>query len=185
MTSSPSLRLKVGERIWYDGQAWTVREVGSQAADLVDSVGTQRRAALTDLVGAATNIVEESTPPTLGDDLSAIHLSQLTTAQRRQVEREYELLLPLMQKPVTPEELEAAASAQGMSTRTLRRRLDRATEFQPPRHSPPGAFPKARSIRAMPAWTPRARGRACSSSGCPRASRRRTASTSTFALRQD
>ncbi len=131
MTSSPSLRLKVGERIWYDGQAWTVREVGSQAADLVDSVGTQRRAALTDLVGAATNIVEESTPPTLGDDLSAIHLSQLTTAQRRQMEREYELLLPLMQKPVTPEELEAAASAQGMSTRTLRRRLDRATELGP------------------------------------------------------
>lgn len=131
MTSSPSLRLKVGERIWYDGQAWTVREVGSQAADLVDSVVTQRRAALTDLVGTATNIIEESTPPTLGDDLSAIHLSQLTTAQRRQVEKEYELLLPLMQKPVTPQELEAAATAQGISTRTLRRRLDRATELGP------------------------------------------------------
>lgn len=126
-----SLRLKVGERIWFDGQAWSVREIGSQSADLVDSLGTQRRAAVTDLIGNATNIIEESTLPTLGDDLAAVLLSQLTTAQRRQVEKEYELLVPLLQEPVTPVELEAAAAAQGVSTRTLRRRLERATELGP------------------------------------------------------
>ncbi len=40
-------------------------------------------------------------------------------------------LLPLMQKPVTPEELEIAATARGISPRTLRRRLDRAAELGP------------------------------------------------------
>lgn len=125
MTSSV-LELKVGARIWFDGGAWTVCEVFGAEVRLLDSGERYRLAAIDELLGSARDLNAASSHDEYVDGcLAAVALSALTTKQRTQLERRLAVLSPLLEAGAADAaSIGSASEALGVSTRTVRRRLE-------------------------------------------------------------
>lgn len=130
--SSNVLELRVGARVWFDGGAWTVCEVLGAEVRLRDSGNGYRLTAIDELLGRASELDTDldEVGPHVG--MTSVALSRLTAKQRSMVERRLAVLAPLLEaNPVDSDALSAAAASLGISTRTVRRRLDDLRNFGP------------------------------------------------------
>lgn len=119
------LELKVGARVWFDGGAWTVCEVLGAEVRLRDSHDRYRLTAIDELLGRARDLDAVADTDATSPGMSNVALSALTAKQRGLVDRRLAVLAPLLQaSSVDSEALGSAAAALGVSTRTVRRRLE-------------------------------------------------------------
>lgn len=119
------LELKVGARVWFDGGAWTVCEVLGAEVRLRDSEDRYRLTAIDELLGRARGLDADAEPGASSLGMTNVALSALTAKQRSLVERRLAVLAPLLQaSSVDSEALGSAAASLGVSTRTVRRRLE-------------------------------------------------------------
>lgn len=119
------LELKVGARVWFDGGAWTVCEVPGAEVRLRDSHDRYRLTAIDELLGRARDLDAVADTDATSPGMSNVALSALTAKQRGLVDRRLAVLAPLLQaSSVDSEALGSAAAALGVSTRTVRRRLE-------------------------------------------------------------
>jgi len=119
------LELKVGARVWFDGGAWTVCEVLGAEVRLRDSHDRYRLTAIDELLGRARDLDVVPDTDATSPGMSNVALSALTAKQRGLVDRRLAVLAPLLQaSSVDSEALGSAAAALGVSTRTVRRRLE-------------------------------------------------------------
>lgn len=132
-----ALDLRAGKRLWFDGGSWTVCEVSAAAARLGDDRGSYRSAAIADLIDAATGL-DETHGIGHGADavLPSVALASLTSRQRAAVEAQVEVLAPLLNPEGTDgagskERIGQAAKQLGVSSRTVRRRLQRLEGLGP------------------------------------------------------
>jgi len=131
--SSSALEVRVGGRIWFDGEVWTVCEIDGSRARLLGG-GKHRTSSIKELLADASAVddpVDANEPPQL---LGAIALASLTSKQRARLEKEVATLAPLLGAPspgVPDEQLRAAAQDLGIAVRTARRRLSKLREQGP------------------------------------------------------
>lgn len=156
MTTSTDLHLKVGGRIWLDGQGWEVAEFTGSTVRLIS--GDQlRTVSVTSLLSASTDGAEEAAPD---DDLFAIPslaLASLTTAEKAALDLQVGVLRRLLQPDPNDdrslaERYEAASLELGVTRRTLERQLARL------RQAGPAGLIDARKLRDArrsvdPRWT--------------------------------
>lgn len=133
--TSGALDLRAGQRPWFDGGSWTVCEVSAAAVRLRDDRGSYRSAAVAELIDAAAGfddtVVEETVVEYV---LPSVALASLTSRQRRVVDKQVEVLAPLltqvgMDDAGVTDRIERAAQQLGASSRTVRRRLRRLEEL--------------------------------------------------------
>lgn len=128
------LEVRVGERLWFDGRAWSIASVGAVSVRLVAADGQQRSAAVEELMqsaSAAGDSEETSAPESV---LGSVVLAGLTRRQRERLDREVEVLSPLLDPLADGNSLvdvERAAHELGTSTATARRRLNRFRDQGP------------------------------------------------------
>ena len=127
------LDLRVGSRLWFDGGAWSVCEVSGAEVRLRDSRDGYRLAAITELLGRARDLdAGDGDVENPNDSLSSLALSALTSKQRSALERRLVVIAPLMEAGGSDSAaLTAAASALGISTRTVRRQMDALRRLGP------------------------------------------------------
>lgn len=119
------LELKVGARVWFDGGAWTVCEVLGAEVRMRDSDDRYRLTAIDELLGRARGLDADAEPSASSLGMTNVALSALTAKQRSLVERRLAVLAPLLQaNSVDSRRLARQRLALGVSTRTVRRRLD-------------------------------------------------------------
>lgn len=132
--SGDVLDVRVGSRLWFDGAVWTVCRLSGATVQLTDD-GQYRTVAIDDLMHHAHGIDDPSaTPPARDETLSSTTLASLTTKQRQAIEEQFEVLGPLLaahEDSGRIEGLDEAAARLRISTRTVRRRLERLRQLGP------------------------------------------------------
>lgn len=122
------LEVRVGEKLWLDGQSWSVAAVGPTTVRLVSSGGLHRTAAIEELMQSASAAADSAEGDADADPyaMGSVILSGLTKRQRERVDREVEVLSPLLarNRGAAPD-IEVAAKELGISVGTARRRLTR------------------------------------------------------------
>jgi transposase InsO family protein len=145
VTSSTDLHLRVGGRIWLDGQGWEVAEISGSSVRLI--AGDQlRMVSVTSLLNAVNDGVKEPAPD---DELFAIPslvLGSLTTAERAALDLQVDVLRRLLQPDPgdgrsLAQRYEAASLELGVTRRTLERQVARL------RQSGPAGLVDARKLR--------------------------------------
>lgn len=116
--------LEVGAKVWFEGEIWTVTELGARASQLMKR--SQLRTVSTTLLASSAKIIDEVPPQVSGggqDPPNAL-LSNLPPSQLVKLQRRSELVRPLLDPsldtPIT-QRLDAVARSEGVSVRTLRR----------------------------------------------------------------
>ena len=132
MTTSV-LEARVGTRLWFDGERWTVCEVGGAAVRLQGAHGRYRTAAVTDLLAGATSVDEAGSGGEQCGLLGAVGLASLTSKQRARLEAEVTIFAGLLGAAAdeAPELMRAATEQLGLSLRTVQRRLGRFVDLGP------------------------------------------------------
>jgi len=130
------LEVRVGTRLWFDGECWAVCEVRGTSVRLQGDGGRYRTAAVTDLLEGASGLDPDShaVDAVQRDLLSAIGLESLTLKQRTRLEAEVEIfaeLLAVRGADEAPARMRSAATKLGLSLRTVQRRLRRFDELGP------------------------------------------------------
>src|SRR5699024_9976126 len=130
------LEVRVGTRLWFDGEGWAVCEVRGTSVRLQGDGGRYRTAAVTDLLEGASGLDPDShaVDARQGVLLSAIGLQSLTLQQRTRLEAEVEIfaeLLAVRGADEAPARMRSAATKLGLSLRTVQRRLRRFDELGP------------------------------------------------------
>lgn len=116
--------LDVGAKVWFEGEIWTVSELGARASQLTK--GSQLRTVSTTVLASSTKIID-GVPPQVsggGQDPPIAILSNLPPSQQAKLQRRAALVRPLLDPlPDTPitQRLNAVARSEGISVRTLRR----------------------------------------------------------------
>lgn len=128
------LEVRVGERLWFDGRAWSIASVGAVSVRLVAADGQQRSAAVEELMQSASAADDSEETSARQSVLGSIVLAGLTRRQRERLDREVavfsQLLNPLVDGDASVD-VERAARELGTSTATARRRLNRFRDQGP------------------------------------------------------
>lgn len=126
--SGQVLEVRVGEKLWLDGQSWSIAAVGPTTVRLVSAEGAHRTAAIEELMQSASSVGD----PADGEAMGSIVLSGLTKRQQERVGREVDVLSRLLatNEGAAPD-IDVAAQELGVSTGTARRRLARLQEHGP------------------------------------------------------
>ncbi len=128
------LEVRVGERLWFDGQTWSIASVGAVSVRLVAADGQQRSAAVEELMQSASAVDDSEETSATQSTLGSVVLAGLNRRQRERLDREVEVLSPLLE-PLTDGDalvdVERAAQELGTSTATARRRLNRFRDHGP------------------------------------------------------
>lgn len=128
------LEVRVGERLWFDGRAWSIASVGAVSVRLVAADGQQRSAAVEELMQSASAADDSGEISGRQSVLGSIVLAGLTRRQRERLDREVTVysqsLDPLVDGDASMD-VERAARELGTSTATARRRLSRFRDQGP------------------------------------------------------
>ncbi len=133
MTASV-LEARVGSRLWFDGEGWTVCEITGETVRMLGAGGRHRTAAITDLIAGASALDRVDSNEDQSGLLSVVGLASLTTKQRSRLEAEVKLFAALLDARTAHnagQHMQAAADELGLSLRTVRRRLRRFDELGP------------------------------------------------------
>ncbi|MFT4294624.1 MAG: hypothetical protein QM582_04350 [Micropruina sp.] len=137
-----SVEVRVGDRVWFDGQGWEVSELTNGVVRLTDG-GTIRAVSITTLLASlheATGAAED--PDATADQhtdmwtIPAVLLAALSTRQRNSLEAKLTVLRRLLE-PSTEDErslgqrYEDLAASLDVSRRTLERQVARLSELGP------------------------------------------------------
>lgn len=124
--SNETVTLRVGEPIWFDGATWTVAELFGSSARLHRPHET-RLADIVELLNHARCADEATSIAATGEELENVALTNLTRGQQERLRAVMETLRPLLDPPFGSVSSlhQAAAESLGVSTRTLRRMLQK------------------------------------------------------------
>lgn len=122
---SETVRVRVGESVWWDGESWDIEALTGPSARL-------RRGDQVCVVSISglgkTTAREEPAPKSIDAALTNVRLASLTPRARTQLERDVAVTAELMEPDpdvALGDRLSAKASELGISVRTLERRLER------------------------------------------------------------
>lgn len=124
--SNETVTLRVGEPIWFDGATWTVAEIFGASARLHRAHET-RLADIVELLSNARCAAEVAATAVAEEELQNVALANLTRGQQERLRAAMEALRPLLDPPFgsVASLHQAAAETLGVSTRTLRRMLQK------------------------------------------------------------
>ncbi len=128
------LEVRVGERLWFDGRAWSIASVGAVSVRLVAADGQQRSAAVEELMQSASAADDSERTSAPQSVLGSVVLAGLTRRQRERLDHEVAVFSPLLDPLAdgdTSVDIERAAHELGTSTATARRRLNRFRDQGP------------------------------------------------------
>ena len=136
MSTTPAFELRVGGRVWLDGQGWEVAELTGHTVRLITD-GRLRTVSVTSLIG--NDPVDDDLPDSRSEDLwtvPAVVLAGLTTRQRDVLTHKLNVIRGLMEPEVgddrsVSERYEATAAELGVTRRTLERQLARLKQHGP------------------------------------------------------
>lgn len=135
MTAAPDLQLRVGGRLWLDGQGWEIAEITGSTVRLIAD-GQLRMVSVTSLLNVFADVLDEAEPEDRLFAIPALVLASLTTAERSALESQVGVVRRLLQPDPDDERsvaqrFEAASSELGVTRRTLERQLSRFRQFGP------------------------------------------------------
>lgn len=135
MTAARDLQLRVGGRLWLDGQGWEIAEITGSTVRLI--AGDQLRVvSITSLLDATADLPDEPEPEDGLFAIPALVLASLTTAERSALESQVRVLRRLLgpdpgDDRSVAQRYEAASSELGVTRRTLERQLSKFRQFGP------------------------------------------------------
>lgn len=130
---SSVLEVRVGGRVWFDGEVWTVCQMDGSRVRLLNR-DAYRMASIEELLADASAIDSPDDRDGPSPVLGAVALGSLTNKQRARLDEEVATLTPLLgtSAPGVPDELlRSAAQSLGVAVRTARRRLSKLREQGP------------------------------------------------------
>ncbi|HNV41718.1 MAG TPA: transposase [Ornithinibacter sp.] len=128
------LEARIGAQLWFDGEVWTVCDVGGEAVRLQGSDGRHRTAAIPDLIAGASALDQSEHDASIDGQLSAVVLASLTAKQRAALEAQVGVFAALLESRTANDDaqpLHVAAAGLGLSLRTVQRRLRRFDQLGP------------------------------------------------------
>ena len=139
MTSgSPSFEVRVGNRVWLDGQGWDICELTGESVRLrgAESIRTVSLSMLADVVIDPPESSEEAAVPAGAWEIPAVLLAGLTRAQQEQLSARLTALRRVLEpgpdddRPIV-QRYEMEAATLGVSRRTLQRLGSKLIEVGP------------------------------------------------------
>ena len=130
-----SFDLRVGGRVWFDGQGWEVVELTGTAARL-SANGMVRAVSFTSLVGSRADEADSPDPQAANWEIPAVVMAGLTTRQQTQLAARLDVLRGVLEPESDDDRTiraryDAAAASLGVSRRTLQRQAARLLELGP------------------------------------------------------
>lgn len=134
MTNSAVLEVRVGSRLWFDGEAWSVCEVDATTVRLHDGDGRYRTVTVAELIDTASPAGSGHQPDPDGLPLPRnVAWASLSSKKRSTLEREVTVFSVLLESALDERAsaVRRAADDLGVSIRTVQRRLRRFQHLGP------------------------------------------------------
>ena len=134
MTNSAVLEVRVGSRLWFDGEAWSVCEVDATTVRLNAGDGRYRTVTVAELIDTASPAESGHQPDPDGLPLPRnVAWASLSSKKRSSLEREVTVFSVLLESALDEQAIaiRRAADDLGVSIRTVQRRLRRFQHLGP------------------------------------------------------